>query len=223
MLDTFSKIYDELQLVFIDEASLIGSHFLYSINNRLRNIKHVHTKYFRNIEMIFYGDIYQAQPIQDSLIFEQPTVNMQTMTHDIKFFELHTTMLQTDEKFIAILNRMRTNNQTYDDLTYINSRCMQPAPTDPTFPYLFYRNRDVSMHNRYMLSLMPGDDIIINSIDLEEYHHVNVPHHEHTTTLQPFQLVLKLDMLVEIYVCNYDSQDGLVNGADGILKDYNKT
>jgi hypothetical protein len=149
------------------------------------------------------------------------------MTHDfwrdnIKCFELHTTMCQTDEASIVILNRMRTNNQTYDDLTYINSRCLRPAPTDPTFPYLFYTNKDVAMHNSHMLSLMPGDDIIINSIDLEEDNHGNVPRHEHTTTL-PLQLVLKLEMLVEIYACNYDSQDGLVNGADGILKGYMKT
>ena len=78
------------------------------------------------------------------------------------------------------------------------------------------------MHNRYMLSRMPNDDVIINSIDLEEDNHGNVPRHEHTTTL-PLQLVLKLNMLVEIYAYNYDSQDGLVNGADGILKGYTKT
>jgi hypothetical protein len=41
MLDTLSKIYEELQLVFIDEAYLIGSRFLYSIENWLRSIKHV--------------------------------------------------------------------------------------------------------------------------------------------------------------------------------------
>ena len=44
MLDTLSKLYEELQLVFIDEASLIGSRFLYSIDSRLRSIKHVQTK-----------------------------------------------------------------------------------------------------------------------------------------------------------------------------------
>ena len=82
MLDTLSKIYDELQLIFIYEESLIGIHFLYSIDNQLRIIKHVHMKYFGNIDMIFSGDLYQAQPIQDSLIFEQPTVNMQTVTRD---------------------------------------------------------------------------------------------------------------------------------------------
>jgi len=59
-------------------------------------------------------------------------VNMQTMTHDfwkdnIKCFELHTKMWQTTENFIAILNRMRTNNQICDDLTYINLSCMRPA------------------------------------------------------------------------------------------------
>jgi hypothetical protein len=42
---------------------------------------------------------------------------------------------------------------------------------------------------------MLGDDMIINSIDLKEENHGNVPHHEHTTTL-PLQLVLKLEMLV---------------------------
>jgi hypothetical protein len=73
-----------------------------------------------------------------------------------------------------------------------------------------------------MLSLMHDNDIIINSIDLEEDNHGNVPCHQHTTTL-PLQLVLKLDMLVEIYACNYDSQDVLVNGEDGILKAYTKT
>ena len=31
MLDTLSKLYEELQLVFIDDAYLIGNQFLYSI------------------------------------------------------------------------------------------------------------------------------------------------------------------------------------------------
>jgi hypothetical protein len=62
MLDTLSKIYEELQLVFIDEAYLIGSQFLYSIDNRLRSIKHVHTKYFGNIDMILCWDLTRHNP-----------------------------------------------------------------------------------------------------------------------------------------------------------------
>jgi hypothetical protein len=127
-----------------------------------------------------------------------------------------------DEKFIAILNRMRTNNQTSDDLAYLNRNCIRPAPNDPTFPYLFYKNKDVARHNKHMLSLIPGNEISINAIDEEEENHGNVSYHQHTTTF-PSQLVIKLNMLAEIYACNYDSQDGLVNGVDGIIKAYTKT
>jgi hypothetical protein len=101
-------------------------------------------------------------------------------------------------------------------------RFLRLAPIDPTFPYLFYRNNDVVKHNSHILLLIPGDNIIINSIDLEEDNHGNVPHYEHSVTL-PLHLALKLEMLVEIYACNYYSQDVLVNGAYGILKDYMKT
>jgi hypothetical protein len=188
MLDTLSKLYQELQLVFIDEASLIGSRFLFGIDNRLRNIKHTQTKYFGNIDVVFCGDFYQAQPIQDSLIFEKPTMDMQTVTYDfwkdnVMCYELQTTMRQTNEKFIAILNRMRTNSQTSNDLTYINMNCMRPAPNDPTFPYLFYKNKDVALHNKHMLSIMPSNKLLINAIDEEEEYHGNVPHHQHTSTL----------------------------------------
>jgi hypothetical protein len=84
---------------------------------------------FGNIDMVFCGDLYQAQPIHYSLIFEQPIMNMQTITHDfwrdnIKCYELHTTMHQTNENFISILNRMHTNIQTSDDLAYLNTNCM---------------------------------------------------------------------------------------------------
>lgn len=34
---------------------------------------------------------------------------------------------------------------------------------------------------------------------------------------------MKLNMLVEIYAGNYDSQDGPVNGEDAIIKSYTKT
>jgi hypothetical protein len=132
--------------------------------------------------------------------------------HNIRCYELQTTMHQRDENFIAILNRMQTNNQTIDDFLYINACCVHPAPKEPTFPYLFYRNKHVAMHNKHMLSLMPGDEIMINAIDMEEDNHGDMPCHQHTTTF-PMLLVLKFDMLVEIYACNYDSQDGLVNGV----------
>ena len=99
---------------------------------------------------------------------------------------------------------------------------MHPTPNDRTFPYLFYKNKDVATHNNNMLLAMPSNEIVINAIDEDEENYSNVPYHSHMVVLPP-RLVLKLNMLVEICVGNYDSQDGLVNGADGIIKTYTKT
>ena len=43
--------------------------------------------------------------------------------------------------------------------------------------------------------------------------------YSHTTTL-PSQICLKPNILVELYAGNYNVQDGLVNGSDGIFKAY---
>jgi len=52
---------------------------------------------------------------------------------------------------------------------------LQLAPKDSTFPYLFYKNKDVTMHNKEMLPLMPGNEILINAIDEVEENHGCVP------------------------------------------------
>lgn len=69
VLENLKIFYRELRVVLTNEVSLIGSRFLYQIDDRLRNIKNIQKKYFGNIDIIFYANLYQAQPIQDSLIF----------------------------------------------------------------------------------------------------------------------------------------------------------
>ena len=128
---------------------------------------------------------------------------------NIKFYEFHITMHQTNEYFIFTLNRICTNTQTKEDFQYLNRNCLRSTPNEPTFPYLFYRNKDVAIHNNKMLSIVPGDEIIINSIDNLDENHRNVHFHFDTTTLHS-QIAVKLNILIEIYARNYDSQDDLV-------------
>lgn len=81
-LDALRKIYQELRLDFIDEISILGSCFLFFIDDKLRNIKHVQKKRFGNFDILFCSDLYQTQPIQDSLIFEQPILNKNLVPYD---------------------------------------------------------------------------------------------------------------------------------------------
>ena len=125
--------------MLIDEASLVGSTFLYQIDKRLREIKHSPITYFGNVNMIFCGDLYQAQPVKDSLIFETPILNKQKLSYNfwqekVKCYELHMPMRQKDENFIRILNKMRLNEQSNEDIEYINHHFYGSPPLDPLFP-----------------------------------------------------------------------------------------
>ena len=81
---------------------------------------------------------------------------------------------------------------------------MHPTPNDRTFPYLFYKNKDVATHNNNMLLAMPSNEIVINAIDEDKEKHSNVSYHSHMDVLPP-RLVFNLNMLVEICSGNYDS------------------
>jgi hypothetical protein len=65
-LDNLVKKYDQLQLIVLDKISLIGKRILKFIDIQLRSIKHIHTKFFGNLDVIITGDFYQVQPICDA-------------------------------------------------------------------------------------------------------------------------------------------------------------
>lgn len=52
-IDSLQKHFEQLQLLLIDEVSLIGTHFLYSVDKRMREIKHSPTKFFGGVDIIF--------------------------------------------------------------------------------------------------------------------------------------------------------------------------
>ncbi len=63
MFDSLSKTYDELQLLVLDEVSLMSSIIFSFINLHFRSIKHTHNHLFGNMDVIITGDLYQAPPI----------------------------------------------------------------------------------------------------------------------------------------------------------------
>ena len=92
-----SKYYEQIRVILIDEIPLVGSTFLCYIDKRLREIMRTPTSYFGNLDTIFCGDLYQAQPVLDSSVFENRTTNKYLMPYNfwndnIKCYTLHTTM-----------------------------------------------------------------------------------------------------------------------------------
>ncbi len=64
------KKYDQLQLVMMDEISLVGNKMLTYIDHRLRVIKQIHNQFMGGFDIILTRDLYQAPLVQDSWIFK---------------------------------------------------------------------------------------------------------------------------------------------------------
>ena len=184
---------------------------LYNIDKRLCQIKHMRTKPFGNIDIIFYGDLYQTQPVCDSWIFEQPTINNDKIPYTFWFdhvlsYELQTMVRQTNAQFISILNHARISQQTDEDIAYLNRTCLKPTHTNPRFPYLFQTNAYVEEHNKRMLDYLPTKLCVFEAIDKKDTLVDSLNFQVDKSSL-PNTIYLKEGALVEIIAGNLDTQD----------------
>ena len=143
---------------------------LYNIDKRLCQIMHTPTSPFGNLDIIFCGDLFQAQLIGDSWIFEDPPFFSNTIPYsfwkdNVKCFELKQVMRQDDNVFMSILNRISTCFQTNNDISHFNNRFYRDPPNNPMFPYLFHQNVDVQEHNEKMFHLVQSKTITLNAYD----------------------------------------------------------
>ena len=71
----FAKLHDAyeyLQVLIIDEVSLIGADMLYQIHLRLCEIKKNPKELFGGISVILVGDLMQLAPVKGKYIFDEP-------------------------------------------------------------------------------------------------------------------------------------------------------
>jgi len=115
-LDNLIKRYEQLQLIILDEISLIGKRILKFIDLWLRSIERVCTKFFGNLDVIIIRDFVQVKLVCDVGVFKTNTINIDSLAPNfwmekIKCHELKQAMCQSDEQFINILNKFQTTTQ----------------------------------------------------------------------------------------------------------------
>lgn len=72
-----------------------------------------------------------------------------------------------------------------------------------------------------MLSIVNGQLVILEAIDEVENYQDTLSYYEKTIAL-PIKILVKQNMLVELCAGNYNIEDGLVNGANGVFKKYTR-
>lgn len=163
------KLIQELDLLIIDEVSMVRADLLDAVNVVLQHIRR-NNESFGGVQMLLIGDLYQLPPVVKddewsalapyylSPFFFDSRAIRQT---ELIYIELNRIYRQSDERFISILNAIRNNTATEDDLNILN-RHYDPsfhAEADDGYIILTAHNSTADRINTGNLARIPAEQV----------------------------------------------------------------
>lgn len=134
-------ILQELELLVIDEVSMVRADTLDAIDIILKSVRR-DMRPFGGLQVLFIGDLYQLPPVvrdnewhvlrdhySSPFFFDSKVLRGNALV----MLELQQIYRQKDNVFIDILNKIRNNQCADDDLTYLNTHHrtdFKPADND---------------------------------------------------------------------------------------------
>ncbi|XP_062612709.1 uncharacterized protein LOC134274433 [Saccostrea cucullata] len=221
---------EHLQILVIDEVSMVYKRLLYYIHERLVQIKKCKEP-FGGVSVIAVGDFYQLPPVKqrkdERLYKENGSYPTDYWLDLFKIVELDEIMRQREDKaFATVLNslRIRTCEEPLSDEALETLReCSREGPDDVL--HVYSTNQEANEYNLKMLHGI-GEELI--EVDAEDYQK------DKTTgklTLRDKPLVstradgLSASLLLAVnarvmLTRNVSVEDGLVNGAMGYISNF---
>ena len=215
------KLIREVELIIIDEISMVRADIIDFIDKVLRAYTR-NPEPFGGKQLLLVGDIYQLEPVlkDDDRQLLQPFYpsayffNAKVwQTMPIVSIELRKVYRQTDDKFIAILDRIRNNTATQHDLDSLNSRVQTtntnpPSPTTQLTVTLAARRDTVDFINDQQLDALDGEVSMFKGEIKGNFPESSLP--------TPMELHLKPGAQI-IFIKN-DKEKRWVNGTLGTIE-----
>ena len=230
-----NKVYPKLQVVIIDEISMVGHDLFNLINSRLQQIKdpkHI----FGGVSVIVCGDLFQLKPVFDGWIFKRSPNSYGPIASNLweehfPMFELTEVMRQKDDQpFAALLNRLREGKHTKEDLNTLKTHVISQSTTGTeiqTAPHIFTTNEQVDTFNQTVFEqstaekvVIPAQDSVVGDVDKEVKMKMKakIPSMKTSNTMGLlFKLPVAVGLRYELTI-NVKTDDGLTNGAPGTMK-----
>lgn len=159
-------VLSKLELLIIDEVSMLRSDILDAIDNRLRSATRRYKLPFGGVQLLMIGDLYQLPPVvkQDEMSL------MQKYYRSAHFFEsralqekppvyieLNKIFRQSDESFIRILNHLREDCCTPEDLQELNKMVVKDDNQNDGRIILTTHNQRAREINEQSLKALKGE------------------------------------------------------------------
>ncbi len=157
----------ELDLLIIDEVSMVRADIMDALDALLRSVRRRAHEPFGGVQLLLIGDMFQLPPVvKDSereMMEEYYEGPFFFHAHSIKeampvYIELKKIYRQKDTGFIALLNNIRNNDCTYDDLEQLD-QYYQPhfsPEKEAGFITLTTHNYKADAINQRELEKLPG-------------------------------------------------------------------
>ena len=125
------NIFRGLELLIIDEVSMVRCDILDAIDTILRHFRRKPFAPFGGVQVLLIGDLFQLPPVVPEgdweilkMYYEGPFFFHSKVMQQSRplYLELKKIYRQTDERFISILNSIRDNTIEEDDLIMLNER-----------------------------------------------------------------------------------------------------
>ena len=134
-LEEFRKRFEELELIILDEFSMIGSDHLYDIQRRLEEIL-VSKDIFAGRAIMLVGDILQLPPVKGRPVFSKPYSEKnrslynsdQNLWNNLETVTLKVNFRQGVSLWTEVLNRMRIGEITKEDEKLLEGRRVSNFP-----------------------------------------------------------------------------------------------
>ena len=210
---------NRLEVLIIDEISMVRADLLDHIDSRLRRIRHI-DKPFAGVQVVMIGDLKQLPPVTnsrdneilddfyvDKFFFESQAFR----ASDFLFIEFKKVYRQENEAFISLLNRVRDNVATDKDIAELNKRYTEHCNED--YVHLTTHRRIAKRINKARLEALPGKEYGFYGYSEGFFYKKDYP--------APDELYLKKGSKV-MFVKN-NELEGYVNGTFGIVESVNSS
>ena len=213
------NFFNALELLVIDEASMVASYTVDEIDLILRTVRHKQAP-FGGVQVLFIGDLYQLQPVVrdnewkllkeyyssnfffDSLVLK---ANIPVMVELKKIFR------QKDESFIDILNGLRENTLTKQHLLALNSRMKSDFISKDGDGYI-----TLTTHNANANKI---NEIKLNNVKKAEFKYEATIEDQFPDHIVPAEKILVLKEGAQVMFIKNDPEKRFFNGKIGIVED----
>ena len=212
------KLLEQIELVIIDEISMVRADLIDAIDRILRVYSHNLREPFGGKQLLLVGDVFQLEPVvkndeREILNRAYPTpyfFSARVFSQiDLVSIELQKVYRQTDSVFVSVLDHIRTNTAGAADLQLLNTRFGSHIEESEADMYITLATRrdQVDFINERKLGELPGEEFVSHGKIEGDFPESSLP----------TQLNLSIKEQAQVIFIDNDYERRWVNGTIGMV------